>query len=281
MTSVISTEPAVEPVTLQEAKTQMRVCDTADDAYISTLITAARQWVETQTGRAIVNQTWVDYRDLFADDMTLAIAPLSSVTNIKYYDTGGVLQTLAPSAYTADTVPTPGRVVLAYAQSWPAVQDVVNAVQTTYVAGYGAAPTGKVFTAAASDTCTSAAHGYAAGEAVTLTTTTTLPAGLDLNTTYYVGSVLTNTFELFTSEADSLDSTATAVDITDTGTGVHTITGTIVDGVPRALRQAILLMIGHWYENREATIVGVSINEVPMAVKSLLWQYKVAPLGVC
>lgn len=43
--------------------------------------------------------------------------------------------------------------------------------------------------------------------------------------------------------------------------------------VPTALRQAMLLLIGHHYENREAVNVGNLTTELPLAVKSLLLPY--------
>ena len=45
--------------------------------------------------------------------------------------------------------------------------------------------------------------------------------------------------------------------------------------VPRPIRQALLLMIGHLYEHREAVSAGVSMSEMPMAVESLLTPYRV------
>ncbi len=56
---------------------------------------------------------------------------------------------------------------------------------------------------------------------VQLTTTTTLPAGLSLATDYYVIKLSDTTFSLATSYANAV--AGTAVNITDTGTGVHTI----------------------------------------------------------
>lgn len=44
--------------------------------------------------------------------------------------------------------------------------------------------------------------------------------------------------------------------------------------VPTSLTQAMLLLIGHWYENREAT--GRSTNEIARGVKALLWRYRMA-----
>ncbi len=49
--------------------------------------------------------------------------------------------------------------------------------------------------------------------------------------------------------------------------------------VPTPIKQAMLLLIGHWYENREAVIVSagvtVSSGAVQMAVDSLLYLYEV------
>lgn len=38
---------------------------------------------------------------------------------------------------------------------------------------------------------------------------------------------------------------------------------------------AMLLLIGHWYANREAVVVGASPSAVPMAVESLLQPYRI------
>jgi uncharacterized phiE125 gp8 family phage protein len=45
--------------------------------------------------------------------------------------------------------------------------------------------------------------------------------------------------------------------------------------VPLPLRQAILLLIGHWYEERQIAAVGHHIAAVPFAVNSLLANYRV------
>lgn len=51
--------------------------------------------------------------------------------------------------------------------------------------------------------------------------------------------------------------------------------GTLSD-VPEPLRQAILLLVGHWYENREAVNVGNIVTSVPFAVDALLSSYRVS-----
>lgn len=60
------------------------------------------------------------------------------------------------------------------------------------------------------------------GTRVRLTTTTTLPAPLATDTDYYVIRVSDTTFKLATSYANAI--AGTAIDITTTGTGTHTIT---------------------------------------------------------
>lgn len=45
--------------------------------------------------------------------------------------------------------------------------------------------------------------------------------------------------------------------------------------IPYNIRAAMLLLIGHLYENREENIVGLSVNKLPMGVDMLLRQYKI------
>ena len=64
---------------------------------------------------------------------------LVSVSSIKYVDSGGTEQTLADSVYDVDVYSEPGRVGLAFNQSWPAIRGDINGVEVIYIAGYGAA----------------------------------------------------------------------------------------------------------------------------------------------
>jgi uncharacterized phiE125 gp8 family phage protein len=67
------TQPAVEPVTLSEAKAHLRVDTTADDAYIGSLISAAREWCEQHLDRTLVHTQWVMRFDSFPPDGTMDI----------------------------------------------------------------------------------------------------------------------------------------------------------------------------------------------------------------
>jgi uncharacterized phiE125 gp8 family phage protein len=45
--------------------------------------------------------------------------------------------------------------------------------------------------------------------------------------------------------------------------------------VPQAIKQAMLLLVDHWYKNRGATASGSEAVDIPFGVDSLLAQYKV------
>lgn len=45
--------------------------------------------------------------------------------------------------------------------------------------------------------------------------------------------------------------------------------------VPAQIKVAILMLVGHWYENREAVVVGSSLSSVPLGVEALLSTFRV------
>lgn len=87
------------------------------------------------------------------------------------------------------------------------------------------------FTASTSDELTATAHGLALGDAVQVSTSGGLPAGLSAATTYFaiVSDALgANKFKLATSYANAL--AGTAIDITTAGTGTHTVSTVATTG---------------------------------------------------
>jgi len=189
-TKRIVTPPAAEPVSLAEAKLHLRDPNAAEDALVTTLIKAAREYCEGVLNRALITQTWDMFIDCWPSDGVIyaPMAPLVSVTHVKYVDEAGTLQTLGAPAYQVDKDVEPGRVLPAYGYTWPTLRpSYSSAVQVRFVAGYGA-------------------------------------------------------------------------------------DGTFV---PQNIKQAILLAIGHWYENREDSVVGTIVATLPKAVDALLWQERV------
>lgn len=45
------------------------------------------------------------------------------------------------------------------------------------------------------------------------------------------------------------------------------------EDVPAAIKQAMLLLLGHWFENREAVVTGTIATELPQSAEALLTQY--------
>jgi uncharacterized phiE125 gp8 family phage protein len=129
--------PTAEPITLDQAKLELRVENTLEDDRISGFITAVREEVEHELRRSLMPQTWQLLLDEFpCDAIQLANPPIVAVTAVTYIDTDGVQQTLDPTAYTLDPDYLPGFLLPAYGVEWPATEDVANAVSITYTTGY-------------------------------------------------------------------------------------------------------------------------------------------------
>ena len=142
MDTKIKTAPAVEPVVAAGAKSHMNVDFSTDDTYITGLCTAARQYVEQVTNRAIITQDWYGYLQRFPSVpyIVLPYGTLQSVTAITYKNAAGTTETLANTEYIVDTVRN--RVVLEYGKSWPTFEPYPsNAVTVDWKCGYGAAGT--------------------------------------------------------------------------------------------------------------------------------------------
>jgi uncharacterized phiE125 gp8 family phage protein len=123
---VLNTGPIDEPITLNEAKSQLRVDTdfTADDTYIERLIKEARKQCEIESYWSTMTQTYDLYVDQWpsGDYFELPRPPLVAVDEITYTTFTGDPDsptTLATSVYYVDTYKTPGRVYLKPNQEWP------------------------------------------------------------------------------------------------------------------------------------------------------------------
>jgi uncharacterized phiE125 gp8 family phage protein len=137
----ISAEPSIEPITLTDAKLHLRVDTSDDDAYITALITAARQWVEQVGNLCIIQQTVVEKFDSFPiyGYFNLTKAPVISVDSIQYTDTNGDTQTWAATEYDTDITSKPARIMPKFGKTYPFTRVTLAPVSITYKAGFGAA----------------------------------------------------------------------------------------------------------------------------------------------
>jgi hypothetical protein len=94
-----------------------------------------------------------------------------------------------------------------------------------------------------------------------------LPAGLEVRSDYYVVSASGSTIEL----AESLDGDALV--FTDAGTGIH-----FIGEIPEPIRQAMKLIAGDMYENREASSERVK-PATWLTVERLLWPLRVMEMA--
>lgn len=95
------TAPTIEPITLSDVKTHLRVSHSGDDSILPGMITTARVAVENDSGRALISQKFRIYYPCLSVDMPVPAVPLISVDAIKYIDSLGVEKTLSSALYRA------------------------------------------------------------------------------------------------------------------------------------------------------------------------------------
>lgn len=131
---------------------------------------------------------------------------------------------IAASAVTSAATTVPGWLVLVDVVGFYRLTSVTTttAQATTNTLGYGDTFTADAGTDVITWTSTTnRPSNILTGTRVRLTTTTTLPAGLATATDYYVIKVSDSTCKLATSYANAI--AGTAINITDAGTGTHTM----------------------------------------------------------
>lgn len=137
-----TTPPANDPVTLAMVLSHLNLAsvDAAQQVFIEGLIRRAAETFEKETARAIITAEWLMALDAFPSQATIQIPrpPLQLIDSIKYYDSGGALQTLDSSKYRVHTVGLFGEVEVI--DSWPSTQARRNAVEIRFTAGYGDDP---------------------------------------------------------------------------------------------------------------------------------------------
>lgn len=141
------TAPAIPAVSLADAKLQLRVDNTDDDTFITSLLNECINFVQEHCGIQLITATYEQYLDEFPSDNTffyLKKNPVQNpITSIKYYDAAGVLQTLATDQYWIDENNIPAKIMLRNSVTdFPDTEDErPNAVIVRFKAGYGDAVT--------------------------------------------------------------------------------------------------------------------------------------------
>jgi uncharacterized phiE125 gp8 family phage protein len=132
--------PTETPVTLEDAKSHLRVDVVDDDGLILTQLQAATSWVEEYTGRQLVTATWQLTVDGFGSGpIILPRPPAITVTSITYTKPDETTATVPAADYILDNQDALDRhrIILADSASWPTDTRDYSAVRVLYTAGYG------------------------------------------------------------------------------------------------------------------------------------------------
>ncbi|MEL6364678.1 MAG: head-tail connector protein [Pseudomonadota bacterium] len=133
----ILTPPAVEPVSIDEAKRHLRLSSNAEDAAIARLIAAARRVVEERTGRALVAQAARLTLDAPpADVATFPRAPVLSFDAVEVETEAGQWSAVDPGLY---AVETGEGARIAATGFWPRPASPIAGVRIDASVGYGGA----------------------------------------------------------------------------------------------------------------------------------------------
>ena len=146
--------PAIEPITLAEAKLHARIIDSSEDSLVTLMISSARRYAEAYCGRSFITQQWRLTLDSFPGPLgwvarnpktfslpshaiQLERAPVQSVQAVSYRDMGGQWQTMPEANYVLDLTGPLARIVPTFGQIWPITQPQIASVRVDFTAGYG------------------------------------------------------------------------------------------------------------------------------------------------
>ena len=163
--NVITSAPAVEPVTAADLRTYLRETATGlPDSEADDFITEARQYIEDQCNIAMITQSWLmaidrwptqsepwwdGWRQAHINVIHGATAlssvspprfPLQAVDGVNVYDeAGNATAVVVADTFDIDTYRTPGRMTLKRGATWPVALRANNAIEISYTSGYGSA----------------------------------------------------------------------------------------------------------------------------------------------
>ncbi|MBN8996499.1 MAG: phage head-tail connector protein [Rhizobiales bacterium] len=136
MTAALITGPALEPVTLEEAKAHLRLDGEDDEAWLAQVIATARRHVESATRRVLIGQEWRLWLDAWpvSGVLRVPVVPLIAIDAITIYDADGEPHVAAPETYSVDKASIPARVRF---ETPPAPGLALNGIEIDLTAGYG------------------------------------------------------------------------------------------------------------------------------------------------
>ena len=159
----VVTAETTDVVTTAQVKANLRIAssDSTHDTLIDTCREASIEVAKEYLQKSLINRTlklsldnipfsdsvlpnqegittgpFLEYRQR---SVNLPFSPVVSVSSVKTFNDSDTETTMASSRYYVDTASDYGRVVLRTGETWDDMLRVANAIEITYVAGYGSA----------------------------------------------------------------------------------------------------------------------------------------------
>lgn len=144
MTLIRITDPASDPVTLEETKEHIHVDHSDEDARIADYIRTAAQRLDGRDGklgRCLISQSWRLSLDRFPREIVLPLPPCQSVDRVFYLDAEGQEIEIDAADYRVTGLGTleGARIRPAHGLSWPSTSDPESAF-VEFTAGFGDDP---------------------------------------------------------------------------------------------------------------------------------------------
>lgn len=137
---IVSVPPVLLALTLDQARTHLRLTKNDEDLLLRDCIEAATLEAERFLNRALVTQTIELRIDHWPADGVIPLprSPVQSVVSVAYRDEAGAVQPFAASNYHTVLLGDSPRIVRTVAASWPGLQaGHPEPITVTYTAGYG------------------------------------------------------------------------------------------------------------------------------------------------
>lgn len=278
----IVTLPTAQVLDIAEARLHVKQDISAEDSLLRIYIGAATQFAESQTERTLLATRYRLVLDAFPGPSLLGIpagvpwslpghaielprSPLIQIVSIQYLDMGGTLQTMPSTDYVVDDTGALMRITPVFGKIWPITLPQIGAVRVLFDAGYATPAVAN----AGTDTLTLGLWKQTAiNDIVRLANSGgALPAPLQPDTDYYVQSVTGNAIKLSATAGGAL------IDLTDAGTGLHTL-----GEVPMGIKSWMLVRIDSLFMHRgEQAVVMGKLEPLPY-IDSLLDPFRVITL---
>lgn len=140
MTLFRTVAPEAEPVTLADAKQNLRLDHDGEDELLGGLIRAAREEVEASCGLALIDQSWRLALDRLprSGRVPLRRHPVREVLSVTVYGSDGEASLVDPESYRLDAHDRPARLLFLQGLE-PGV--AMNGIEIDFSAGFGEAGT--------------------------------------------------------------------------------------------------------------------------------------------